>query len=322
MNQSTMRERGVVSSRPQLSSIKVVLTLLFIVYVVGVVWPLQARPLVFAEISDNPKRDYKKMAPLAAYVAHRMADLGITGSQVVMAKDLQQMVAYLRDGKVDWVTDTVFPALVMQQQAGAEILARRWKKGVAGYHTVFFTRKESPIRNLSDLVGHRIAFEEASSTSAFLLPMAHLIQGHRMTLTPLKTFRSTVSKEKVGFFFAGGEINLAMAVFRKQAAAGAFSNGDWEAAASMPLAMKRNLRIFARTQSLPRALELVRKGLDAKIRRRLLEVLLTAHDTPEGRKVLHAFSRTKRFDGITDAIRQQIKQARAFLPVVQKVQTP
>jgi predicted signal transduction protein with EAL and GGDEF domain len=74
---------------------------------------LLARPLpgaqtvlVLGRVSDDPKAHHARLQPLVDYVAARMGDLGIRESRVLMARDAQQMVSDLRQGKVDWIGET------------------------------------------------------------------------------------------------------------------------------------------------------------------------------------------------------------------------
>jgi phosphonate transport system substrate-binding protein len=104
-----------------------------------------------------------------------MRDLGIKQTQVLFAKDNTQMISYLREGKVDWVTETLFSAVFYREKARAEILLRKWRKGASEYYTVFFTQKGSGIDSLEDLKGKMIAFEDPGVTTAFYVPASVLI---------------------------------------------------------------------------------------------------------------------------------------------------
>jgi phosphonate transport system substrate-binding protein len=105
--------------------------------------------LVIGKVTQNPKKQYKKLKPMVDYVVKQMKDLGISQTKVLMTKDNRQMVSYLKQGKVDWVTETAFSGVLFQEKAKAEILLRKWKKGVPEYHTVIFTRKDSGINKLA-----------------------------------------------------------------------------------------------------------------------------------------------------------------------------
>lgn len=88
------------------------------------------RTLVIGKVSSNPKKHYRYLKPIAEYVIKHMGDLGIDRVEVLMARNNRQLTRYLKQGRVDWVTETVFSALEFEEKAGAEILLLKWKKGV------------------------------------------------------------------------------------------------------------------------------------------------------------------------------------------------
>ncbi|RLJ17725.1 phosphate-binding protein [bacterium endosymbiont of Escarpia laminata] len=259
----------------------------------------RAQTLVIGKVSDSPRKHYIRLKPMVDYVRKKMRDLGITHSRVLMARNNAQMIRYLREGKVDWVTETVFSSLTFRDQAGAEIILRKWKKGVPGYHTVFITRKESDIHSLKDLRGRRLALEDPGSTTAYFVPMTILF---REGLQPekLKTIRSTPSPDKVGYGFAGGEINIATWVYKGLADAGAYNDLDWNTPDHTPPSFKKDLRIFYQTENIPRGFELVRPGMDPEIKARLKKILLEADSDPDAGDVLFSYQRTARFEEIDD----------------------
>ncbi|RDH86420.1 MAG: phosphate-binding protein [endosymbiont of Escarpia spicata] len=249
------------------------------------------------------------------YVGKKMRDLGITHTRVLMARNNAQMIRYLREGKVDWVTETVFSSLAFRDQAGAEIILRKWKKGVPGYHTVFFTRKESDIHTLKDLQGRRLALEDPGSTTAFFVPMTILF---REGLQPekLKTIRSTPSPDKVGYGFAGGEINIATWVYKGLADAGAYNDLDWNTPDHTPPSFKKDLRIFYQAEKMPRGFELVRPGMDPGIKARLKKILLEADSDPDAGDVLFSYQRTAQFDEIDDETNVALEVVRQQMDIL------
>ncbi len=134
--------------------------------------PAGRTTLVIGMVTADPKRAYQRLKPIAEYVAGAMEGLGVTGGDVVLAENSRQMMALLRQGSVDWVTETVFSALLLAEGDLADVLLRRWKDGVADYRTYLFTRQDSDIREPRDLVGRTIAFEDRTSTSAYFVPAA------------------------------------------------------------------------------------------------------------------------------------------------------
>jgi len=277
----------------------------------------QKQTLVIGKVTQNPKKLYRYLKPIADYAVKHMGDLGIIESKVLMCKNNRQMISYLKQKKVDWVTETTFSAVIFEQKAGAEIILRKWKKGVPEYHTVFFTRKDSGINNLSDLKGKTIAFEDSGSTTAYFIPAAVLIR-QGLKLVQLAT---PVEKPPVGmvaYAFSGQEVNTATWVYRGFTAAGAFNNLDWEKDDHVRKSFRNEMKIFHRTQSFPRAVEVVRKDLDARIKQRLISVLLNAHRDPKAKNALKAYQKTKKFDELDENTLAGIEEVRLLLKIVQE----
>ena len=69
------------------------------------------------------------MQALSAYLAEQLAPLGVTGSEAIVARSNAEMVALLRSGAVDVVSETVMSAFLYADEAGAHPLMREWKRG-------------------------------------------------------------------------------------------------------------------------------------------------------------------------------------------------
>lgn len=128
------------------------------------------KAIVLGRVSDNPKKHMAQLQSIADYVASKLVSHGITHGKVVIAKDNRQLINLLKQGRVDWISETPFSATLYEDQSLAEIILLRWKKGVSRYRTIFITRKDSGIEKLEDLVGKKIAFEDPGSTSGFYVP--------------------------------------------------------------------------------------------------------------------------------------------------------
>ncbi len=271
----------------------------FLVALAGLAWgfPVAANDphvLVLGRVSDDPKAHYEQLKPLLDYIVPRMADVGITEGRILMARDAQQMGSYLRRGRVDWVTETSANAMRLQERAGAVPLLLTERDGVSSYRSLAFARRDSGIRSLPGLRGHSIAFQNTSSTSAYVVPAVELLQSG----LPMQLLLSPMDKpdpRAVGYLFAGSELNIATWVHKGLVDAGTMSNLDWENPLRMPPSYRRDLVVIARSEPYPRALEMVRGDLDARIRERLREVLLEAGNDPDAREALQRFFRTTRF---------------------------
>lgn len=251
--------------------------------------------LVIGKVSNDPQKHYRYLKPMVDYAAGRMRDLGIKEGRVLMAKDNAQMIEYLRQGRVDWVTETAFSALLYERSRAADILLLKWKKNASEYSTIFFTRKESPVKSLADLRGRIIALEDSGSTTAFFEPLMCLLQDN-LKVQRLHDFHQRPSPDKVGYVLSHQEINSSTWVHKGLVAAGAFNNQDWNKSDHLYKNMRKDMRIFHRSQPIPRAFELVRSDLDPSIRKRLKTVLLQAHLDGKARKALQAYQVTKQFE--------------------------
>ncbi len=273
------------------------------------------RVLVFGRVSSDPKRHYRLLKPMADYVAAHMRDLGIVEAKVLMARDSRQMIDYLKQGKIDWVTETPFSAEIFQDEAGAEILLRRWKSGVSEYFSIFFARKDSGIHSLDELVGKIVAFEDEHSTSAYSVPASILI-GKGMKLVKLASPREKPPADKVGYVFAGQPINTTAWVYKGFVQAGAYSNLDWDNDENLARALRGELQIFYTSKRFPRAIELVRKDLAPQIKQRMKEILINAYKDPAAKPALLNFENTAKFDELDKDAWQGLDEARRLTKII------
>ncbi len=268
--------------------------------------------LVLGRISDNPKAHHAQLQPLLDYVVPRMRDVGITEGRILMAPDAQQMASYLRRGRVDWVTETTGTAVALGLRSGAQPLLLTERSGVRDYHTVFFVRRDSPIRALADLKGHSLALQNVASTSAYLVPVMTLLQ-HGLTPEILLSARDAAAPDTVGYVFARSEANIATFVHKGLVDAGAVSSVDWSDPQRVPASFKRDFRVLYRTQTYPRAVEVVRAGLDAKVRDRLQEVLLQAASDPQAQGALEKFFGTSGFHRVDAQMQHRMDELKQGL---------
>ena len=78
---------------------------------------------------------------------------------------------------------------------------------------------------------------------------------------------------------------------------GATADTDWNRPSQVPPAFKQDFRVIYQGEKLPRAIEVVRNGLDPAIAARLKKILLAAHQNEAGRAVLKGFQNTSQLSG-------------------------
>ena len=268
-----------------------------------------ASTLTIGRVSNDPQKTHKQLKPILDYVVNKLGDVGVNEGAIRIAKDHNEMVDYLREGKVDWVQKGVFDALIYQQQAGAEIALRSWRQQAPNYYTVFFSRKDSSISTVKDLIGKKIAFQDKGSTSAFFIPYA-ILKKAGFELIELSSPRDKAPAGKISYVFAGKELSITTWVHRGLADAGAYHNQNWADPGDNPTAMKNDLRIFYQGKPMPRMIELFSKDLDPKIKAKLRFVLLHAHEDPAAQAALKAYGPdTAKFDEFKGKAKEELTES-------------
>jgi len=132
--------------------------------------------LVIGKVTVSEREHiHQSMKPLVDYVASKLADFGIAKGDVFFARNNQEMIDALRKGKVDWVTDSTFSALILSEKTEAKIVLKRWHSRGSDYHGVIIVKKDSSVKGINDLRGKTIAFEDVGSTSSYFLPFMEFL---------------------------------------------------------------------------------------------------------------------------------------------------
>ena len=254
-----------------------------------------ARPLTVATIGENAADETKKFWPFTRYLAKELQSAGIDEGKVVVAKDMAQMAAFLREGKVDLYIDSAFPIIAVNHLSGAKFLARRWKKGIGEYHSAIFTRKDSGINRLEDLKGKFIAFEEPYSTSGYFLPKMALVQAG-LKLADKKAATDPLGSNEVGYLFSRDDTNTMWWVVKGKVAGGAIDNQNYTNEAKGDI---DQLKVLHKTMSIPRQVVSYRGDLAQSLAGTIKQILLRMDQSEEGKKILQEFERTTKFDDLS-----------------------
>ena len=271
---------------------------------------------VLGTISDHPQQDYKHFQPMADYLARHLRHYGYERGELLLASSAEQLMQAMLNQRVDYVTETIFMAVRLLDDASARPLLKRWKKGVPEYHSLIFTRAGSGITDLRQLRGRALAFESRSSSSGFFVPAAALLH-EGLSLQSLSTPTSLVAAGRVGYYFSGGELATAGLVSDGTLAAGAVSNLDWGNPEVFSPRLKRQLRIIQRSRSYPRAVEMVRSGLPISVREAIAARLLQVHRVPGAKRVLDAYQDTSKFSVLGEDFSASLDSVRQILQLTQ-----
>lgn len=276
---------------------------------------------VIGKVTQNVKKHQKRLQPMADYLAENMSDLGVDSGTVLIAKNNEEMIRYLREGKVDFVAETPFSAMIYTQSAPVEAIVRMWKRGIPSYYSIIFTRKDSGINGLKDLLGKTIAFEDAGSTSAYMLPMATLLQ-QGYSLVRKDSNSLSVPDNMICYLFSRSEQNTSSLVYSRKVEAGAISNLDWDKPDHLPIRHKRNYQIIHRSKPIPRAIGLVHSDLPLAVRMRVKQLLIDAENDPAAARALKKFHHTKRFDELDEETLAVLEQIKKLTPFFSPLESP
>jgi ABC-type phosphate/phosphonate transport system, periplasmic component len=254
----------------------------------------EPRTVSLGLVSETHRQEIEEhFRDFVRYVARKLASGSEIEGKVVVAPTPFDLAKLLEQRKVDFYMESAYPTYVINSVHGAgKLLLRRWKSGLAEYYSIIFTKRDSGVRRLEDLKGKIFVFEDAGSTSGYLLPKLFM-QRQGLKLTERGRFSPDSATTEVGYFFARTQEKLVEAVLAKQAAAGAFSNDDFDA---LEEKKKADIAPLAQTDRLPRHLLSVRGDLAPQLIGRLEKILLAMDDDAEGRKLLQKTDGTTKFD--------------------------
>jgi len=254
----------------------------------------------------NQKEIEEHFRDFVRYVARKLSSASAIEGRIVVAPTQSGLANLLTEQKVDFYMESPYPTYLINNVYGAgKLLLRRWKGGMAEYHALIFTKRNSETKRLEDLRGKIIAFEDPGSTSGHFLPKFFLSR-RGFKLSEKTRIEPNVSPEEVGYIFAYSQDKLVDLVLTRQVAAGAFSNDDY---ATLDERKKSDITILAETDRLPRHLLSIRRDLAPVLVNRLEKLLLSMHQDPEGRLILQRTDGTTRFDALPggeSAMRQRL----------------
>lgn len=272
--------------------------------------------LTIGKVTRKVSKWQERFEPIATYLASRLNDMGIERGEALLARDNVVMVKYLEEGKIDIVLETPFSASLYRVRAGVVPILLVMKKGVTEYSSIVFVRKDSGIRSLADLRGNVITFEDPGSTSAYFLPKISMM-AEGLELEELGSADSPVPEGKVGYVFAGEELNVSTWVYLRKVDAGALSDLDWSDQEDNPESYRKEFEIIYETKKVPRMVVMIRGGLGERLVSRIKEELLNMHNTEEGREALKP-SKINRFmmlTGQAEDVLRPIEELVANIPV-------
>ncbi|MEJ5224171.1 MAG: PhnD/SsuA/transferrin family substrate-binding protein [Anaerolineales bacterium] len=280
--------------------------------------PAPERLLVIGDISDDPAEVIEGTQPLANYLAAQLTDFGYTGGTVRVVRTTEEMITLLKNGEVDICFDSTYPATLLSDATGAQIILRRWRFGVEEYQSVIFASKASGITRLEDLPGHLVAMDAPYSTSGFMLP-AVLMTERGLTLTGKPDYNAPLAPNEVGFVFSYDDENTLQWVLSGLTAAGV--TDDYHFDKAFPREAVEQLVELARTEFTPRQVVMVRPGMDAALVEAIKQALIGMDENDAGKTALKPFQTTQ-FDEFPEGIEAATRRMREMMDIVKDIRLP
>lgn len=275
-------------------------TLLILIFMTLSPGQATADALVLGVHPFKPATQLSEMfAPLVAYLSKEL------GEPVTLriAKDYQTHIDAVGSDSLDIACMDALSYVEMVEKYGQKpLLARLSFGGNPTYQGKIFVGRDSPIQNLTDLKGKRFAFAEPHSTMGYLMPRYQLW----LAGVNIEDFAS--------YEFVGDHVNVSLGVLAGTFDAGAVKEDvfyQYEA---------RGLRAIATTMPVSYHLLMTGRHLPESKRQKLQNILLGAHQNPQGRSALQILT-----PGITKLSTVQdsdYDSLRTVLSTIKKLEAP
>jgi ABC-type phosphate/phosphonate transport system substrate-binding protein len=255
---------------------------------------------------NNPSAVQDHFREFVRLVARRLSAPSENDAKVLIAPTIFDMAKLLEQQRVDFYMESPYPTYLINYVHGVgKTLLRRWKGGQAEYQGLIIAKREAGIKQLSDLRGKSIVFEDPGSTSGYLLPKVFLSR-KGFKLVEKRDYDPFASPDEIVYFFARSQRRLLEWLLSGQAAAVAMSDEDY---ASLDKNDKAKIAVLDQTEKLARHLVSVRSDFPPLWMNSLEKVLLSMHEDGDGRRVLYRIDQTTKFDRIPggeEALRKKL----------------
>ncbi len=249
-----------------------------VLYLSGISLAATGDKLTLAFIpQENPEKLVGDVKRISAWLSERLG-ADVTGFVTV---DHAAAVEALRNGDADISFMGALPFVLAEAEIGAQPLLAEVYRGSAFYTGRVFVRRDSGIETLAELKGSDIAFADPISESGYLYPLEAFVKAG--LLTPERGTSSFFGR----VYFAGGY----------QQALQAMAGGLVDAAAAsqygeLLLTPQQQAEVtwIAESEPIPSHLVIARPGIDADLRSRFVEAMLSLNE-PENQPLLaHVYS--------------------------------
>lgn len=151
----------------------------------------------------------------------------------------------------------------------AKLLAVAVEKGQSVYYSGLFTTRDSPIKNLKDTKGVRLALGDVNSTSSFLYPVAMLMDAG---IDPARDMKQIV--------LAGSHANVLTALAEGRVDVGGASFDSFERAVKAGSIDPAKVRVLAKSEPIPYPPIAMHPALPSNVQQQLKDAFNSVHKMP------------------------------------------
>jgi phosphonate transport system substrate-binding protein len=232
-------------------------------------------------------KQLERYEPLAAHLSDQLeVDIELT-----ILPCYGNIIDNFTDVGLDGAFFGSFTYALAQARLGVSVLARPVNPdGQSTYHGLIFVRRDGGIRHVEDMQGKRFVFVDKATTAGYLLPLDYFHEHG------IDDFRSFLGE----YYFAGTHESAYYDVLNRRADIGAAKNTVYKRLAASDPRLQTELVPLARSPEVPENALALSREIDASLRDRVKQLLLSMDADPEGRSVLARFG-ALRFIETTDA---------------------
>ncbi len=268
----------------------------FIVFMYGCdngnddIWPVYGKtPAAYTPLTSfvilpvqNPDRLFHSYQPLAKYLNTKIKGLNL---RIESSRDYAHFEEKVRAGSPGFILSNPLQTIEFMQK-GYTVIAMAGPP--EGFRGLIIARKDSYIKNPSELKGKAISYSSQTSLAACIMPQ-YFLYTHGIDIK-----RDTESR------YVGSQQSSIMNVYLRQTTAGATWPPSWKAFQKEHPAEASELEVLWETPNLINNSVMARQDIPEKVRENAGNELMHLHESSEGQAILDGIE-TERFFEASDS---------------------
>ncbi len=225
---------------------------------------------------QNVFKQFKRYAPIREYIEKKTGN----GIKFTVLTRYGNIIESFHRKKMDGAFWGSFTGAMAIKKLGIQPIARPVNlDGTSTYRGYIMVRKDSGIKNISDMKGKKVAFVEKATTAGYIFPMAYFKENG---VKDIETYFSE-------YYFTGSHDAAIHALLNKQVDIACAKNTIYDILARDDQRIKEDLVIIAKSPDVPSNGLGLRKEIAYGVKADFKQALLDMHTDPEGKQVLKKF---------------------------------